>query len=225
MPAPDEHVPPPAADVELLSFLAHELRTPVTVAAGTLSMLESGTYDPLPEAHRHVIVLAMQSVARLQTMADDLSLVARIGRNEWPLHRSVVAISDIIADVADTLHSVNPATRVDIPSDASGATAVVDRLAVGRAVASLARYVIREMTADTVALRIVPDPGANWLVLSAPGPIGSEFPAALGGVDPSTPGSGFALHAASALLAMHDLGAVRFDVGPDAAAVGVAFPR
>lgn len=225
MPARDEHVSPPAADAALLSFLAHELRTPVTVAAGTLSMLESGTYDPLPEAHRHVIVLAMQSVARLQTMADDLSLVARIGRDEWPLHRSVVALTDIIADVAHTLHSVNPATRVDIPSDASSATAVVDRLAIARAVASLARYVIREMTADTVAIRIASAPDANWLLLSSPDPIGGDLPARLDPVDPSTPGSGFALHAAWALLAMHDLGPVRLDVGPDAAAVGIAFPR
>ncbi|MBL8141561.1 MAG: hypothetical protein JNM38_10655, partial [Acidobacteria bacterium] len=49
MTAPDEDARPDTsstAQARLLAFIAHELRTPVTVAVGTLSMLESGRFDP-----------------------------------------------------------------------------------------------------------------------------------------------------------------------------------
>jgi K+-sensing histidine kinase KdpD len=226
--APDEDARPDTsstAQARLLAFIAHELRTPVTVAVGTLSMLESGRFDPLPPPQLHVVEMAMRSVAGVRAMADDMSLVARVARGEWPLHASAVAFDDIIADVAASLHESNPGTTPGIPSDASSATAVVDRGAMVRAVTALATFVMREASASAVTLRIVREPAHDWLVVSSPGPATAPLALDLADVDPSTSGNGFALHAAAALLALHGLRAVRLDTAPDTAAAAIAFPR
>jgi K+-sensing histidine kinase KdpD len=228
MAAPDEDAPTTpasAAHARLLSFVAHELRSPVTVAVGTLSMLESGRYDPLPPAQLHVVAMALRAVAGVKAIADDMGLVARVTRGEWPLLRSAVAIHDIIADIAHVLHGSNPELALDIPSDAPRATVVVDRTSLARAGAALGQFAMREAPGDAVAFRAADTPDHHWLIVSAPGVVPGALDAGAPDLDPSTSGNGFALHAAASLLALHGLRARVLVAEPGRVAVGVAFPR
>jgi K+-sensing histidine kinase KdpD len=228
MAAPDEDdcpTPASATHARLLSFVSHELRTPVTVAVGTLSMLEAGRYDPLPPAQLHVVEMAMRAVAGVKAIADDMGLVARAARGEWPLLRSAVAISDIIADIAHSLQEGNPALDVDIPSDASSAPVVVDRASLARAGVALARFALREAASDALAFRTADSADHRWLVVSAPGAVAAPLTCDAPDVDPSTSGNGFALHAAATLLGLHGLRAIHLASEPGRTAVGIAFPR
>ncbi len=216
--------PDVADDAAFLSFVSHELRAPLTVAVGTLTMLESGRFGALPEPQQRAIAMAGRAVAQLHAFADDMSTAARIVRGEWPLTATAVTFHDIIADVDHRLHQSNTAVDADIPSDASSMTVVVDRGAIARAVGALAQLAARQAGAETVALRVARHHDAAWLVISAGVAADAVTPPGTVPVDPATSGMGFALFVATALLALHGLRAVRLDAPPDGAAFGVAFP-
>ena len=223
---PGGRVPRPdtANHAVFLSFVAHELRAPLTVALGTLSMLESGSFGAMPDQQQRAVRMAARAVTQINTLTDDLSTAARIARGEWPLTTTAVMMHDIIADVGHALQQSNTAVSTDIPSDASRLTVVVDRVAIVRAAVALARLAGRETGLDAADLGVERRGNEAWLVISAGAPGAAVRLPGTVDVDPVTSGMGFALFVAASLLALHGLRAVRLDAPPDSVAFGIALP-
>jgi len=85
----------------LMADIAHELRTPLTVIQGNLEALMDGVYDLTPEnvaaVHRHTVVLS-----RLVADLRDLAL-AEAG--QLRLERKPIALSEVIAQVSESLEA------------------------------------------------------------------------------------------------------------------------
>ncbi|HEX6349036.1 MAG TPA: response regulator [Candidatus Dormibacteraeota bacterium] len=67
-----------ASKSEFLNMAAHELRTPLSVVVGYLSMLVDGTLGPSPETWRRPIEILNLKAAELNKLVDGLLLAARM---------------------------------------------------------------------------------------------------------------------------------------------------
>lgn len=63
---------------EFLNLAAHELRTPLSVVTGYISMLADGTFGQAPEAFEHVLQILLGKSEELNKLVNDLLLAARM---------------------------------------------------------------------------------------------------------------------------------------------------
>jgi len=84
------------AKSEFLNMAAHELRTPLAVVRGYLSMMEDGTLE-IPEAtRRNVVVLLCQKMDELSSMVEKILTAAQIQAGGVELQRQVFDLRDAI---------------------------------------------------------------------------------------------------------------------------------
>jgi len=69
---------------EFLNMAAHELRTPLSVIRGYVSMLEDGSLGRAPDAWHGPIDVVSQKAAELSALVEDLLVAARVEANRIP---------------------------------------------------------------------------------------------------------------------------------------------
>jgi CheY-like chemotaxis protein len=116
------------ADDELLSLLAHELRSPLTPVMTTLEIMKRrGAPDDLTVLERPMRQLARQ--------LDDVLEYSRISRGKIQLHRERVELSRIIDRALETASGFEDKILVAVPR--AGATLVADVERLAKAVSHL----------------------------------------------------------------------------------------
>jgi signal transduction histidine kinase len=84
------------ADLEAFAYLAsHDLAEPLRSVAGFVSLLGRRYHERLDEEGHEIIAYAVDGVARMQAMIDDLLLYSRAGTVDLRLER--VAVGEIVA--------------------------------------------------------------------------------------------------------------------------------
>lgn len=68
------------AKSDFVSIASHQLRTPLTVIKGYMSMIDEGSFGPVPEKLKQPITKAYQSSERLEDLVENLLSVSRIER-------------------------------------------------------------------------------------------------------------------------------------------------
>ena len=137
---------------ELISFMSHDLRTPLAGLRALSEGLEDGVIDDVPRAMTHLRV----AVARMSVLVDDLFALSRIQGTRGAKPQTMVSLTELISDVAS--ESMATARRqgvrldVDLPDN--------DRLAVlgssddlARALTNLTTNAIRH-TEPELAVRL-----------------------------------------------------------------------
>ena len=79
-----------------LHMAAHELRTPISVVAGYLSMLSDGTFGTVPQAWRKPLDILMGKAGELNHIVADLLEASRIEANLLPSHPSDKDLRSIV---------------------------------------------------------------------------------------------------------------------------------
>mgnify|MGYP001097733276 CR=1 FL=1 len=92
------------AKTEFISFVAHELRTPMTSIRGYADMLLEGMFGDLPAQHEQFIQTIHNNVTRMQVLVSDLQDVSRIETGHLKLEIQP-------ADLADALKEALQSTR------------------------------------------------------------------------------------------------------------------
>src|SRR5690554_5463999 len=82
--------------LRLLTLVAHELRSPLTVSSGYLKMLQSDRLGPLTEAQQKAVAASLRASDQLMSLASDLSFLARLHRGEAALARTLLTASELI---------------------------------------------------------------------------------------------------------------------------------
>lgn len=80
----------------LTADVAHELRTPLHIIQGNLEGILDGVYVPTPDH----IEATLQETRALARLVDDLRTLSLAESGQLPLHREVVDVHDLLADVA-----------------------------------------------------------------------------------------------------------------------------
>ena len=168
--------------VRLLSLAAHEFRTPASVVAGYLRMLQRDTESPLPERQRRMVDEAAKSCARLVALITELSDIGTLDSG-----RSVASprerfdLFELLGDVARNVHEAEDRdVRLVTTGLDSGALIEGERTRLAEAFASIFKALLREqpaavtMACDRRMHR--DDTGASAVVVIAPE---SELPRAL----------------------------------------------
>jgi signal transduction histidine kinase len=87
---------PHAPDGELINSLAHELRTPLSVISGYISMFEDGTFGPVPQAWRAPTELLGLKTRELASMVDSLLEAGRIREDKLTVRADPLEIGAVI---------------------------------------------------------------------------------------------------------------------------------
>jgi signal transduction histidine kinase len=140
----------------LLSLIAHELRTPLSVTSGYVKMLASERPGPLNEAQKHALGGAGRSCAHLTTVATDLSLLGRLERGEVSPQPAAIDLAALVQEVVEgfVVHPDHPVTvTLTGGTTAPPLTLQADREHLRRTLTALLAAVVRAAP-DDGAVRI-----------------------------------------------------------------------
>ena len=144
-----------------LSMAAHELRTPLSVVIGYLSMLQDGTLKP-EQASRPLEIL-MSKAKELNKIVNDLLMAARIEGGTVPTEVVTLDLREVIADALTRAEPRAILLKADVSSDLPSEPVFIDadREQISRVIDNLVNNALTYSTAQPwvrVALYGEPEP-------------------------------------------------------------------
>ncbi len=110
-----------AAKNDFISFVAHELKTPMTSIRGYTDLLISGAMGELNDGQENFLQIVRANVARMATLVSDLADVSRIEAGRLRLDFQAVDMAEVIDEaVRSQRHSLDSKRQqlsVDVPDD------------------------------------------------------------------------------------------------------------
>lgn len=134
---------------ELVSFMSHDLRTPLAGLRALAEGLEDGVVTDVPGALQHF----RATVARMTTMVDDLFALSRVQGTHEPRQLCLVALSELVCDVASETEATarKAGVRLEVSLPERDNLAVLGRHEdLSRALGNLLSNAIRHTDPDQV---------------------------------------------------------------------------
>ncbi len=120
-------------DARFTSDVSHELRSPLTTLAASLSVLE-GRREELPERSRQALDLLAAEIRRFQKMVADLLEISRLDAGSADFETSVVEVGELLRNAVS---STRTSVVVEVDDHVSGRIIAVDKRRFERIVANL----------------------------------------------------------------------------------------
>jgi signal transduction histidine kinase len=137
--APKENYP------DLLSLAVHELRTPCSVVAGYLRLLQRDGGDPITDHQRKMLSEAEKSCARFIALIAELSDVSKLDSGAIALASQPIDIFSLVGEVAEHVHEASDReVRLTVTGEATGAPATGDAVRLRAAFTAVFRAILRE---------------------------------------------------------------------------------
>jgi signal transduction histidine kinase len=130
--------------LELLSLAVHEFRTPATIVAGYLRMLQQDTGHPLDAQQRKMVDEAVQSCMRLVALVKELSEVANLDAGTAQLGRQSFDLFPTILDVAASVQELDHKVSFQLRGASEGAMITGDLTRLRTAIAAIFHAIQRE---------------------------------------------------------------------------------
>jgi len=84
------------AKAEFVSTVSHELRTPLTSIKGSLGLVQSGVFGPLPEVFQPMVEIAYNNSDRLVRLINDLLDIEKMGAGKMEFHLAPVDLGSLL---------------------------------------------------------------------------------------------------------------------------------
>ncbi len=120
-------------DARFTSDVSHELRSPLTTLAASLSVLEARR-EELPERSQKALELLAAEIRRFQRMVGDLLEISRLDVGSADVDRSVVEVGELVRNSVSTTGASVP---VEVEPEAAGRLIAVDKRRFERIMANL----------------------------------------------------------------------------------------
>jgi signal transduction histidine kinase len=120
-------------EVRFTSDVNHELRSPLTTLATSLSVLEARR-EELPDRSRRALDLLSDEVRRFRRLVDDLLEISRLDAGLGEVHLDEVTLGSL---VEHTVGATAASVMIDMPPDATELRVLVDKRRFERIVANL----------------------------------------------------------------------------------------
>jgi PAS domain S-box-containing protein len=113
---------------ELVATVSHELRTPLTSMRASLSLLESGAVEGVPEDAMELIGIAHRHCERLVRMVNDMLDVEKVESGNVNLVRVEQDVAPILRDAVAAMqgHAHQAGVRIEVAGTLTGVRAEVD---------------------------------------------------------------------------------------------------
>jgi len=109
------------AKTEFISFVAHELRLPMTSIRGYAELVLTGTAGAVNEQQANFLNVIRSNVERMVILISDLADISRIESGHFRLEFGAVSVADIVSEVTSSLHrqieEKQQSLTVQIPGD------------------------------------------------------------------------------------------------------------
>ncbi len=198
-----------------MRLTTHELRRPLSIFKGYVSMIESGELGEVPaEVHKAILRIAV-SANEMAKLIDDLAAVGRLEEPDKVLRRERYPVDQLIKDAVDVVRAEALAKKISIIEriDPSRSTIQVDidrmRVALQNLLSNAVKYSPPE---SSVEVRVEPQRGALTIVVEDQGygipaeEIPHIFDKYYRGVTPETqkmPGTGLGLYIVKQIAELH----------------------
>lgn len=147
---------------DLVTYLAHDLKTPLASVVGYLSLLEEAPDLPVEQRARFTGI-ALDKARRLDALIEEFFDITRFDFHDIVLTRGYVDLSLMLAQVADEFYPTLAAQHKDVSIDASdGLTALVDGDKMARVFNNIMKNAIAysyEGSTIAIAARRMPEGG------------------------------------------------------------------
>ena len=148
---------------ELISDLAHELRSPITVIHGYLEMISVGMTTFTPDIQSQI----QAETERLMRLVNNLLELARVEAGHLPLRLESVALPSLLKGVVMTFTAIslqaNCQLKIQIPKDLPPVYVDCDRLK--QILINLLSNAIKYTPNGTVTIRAGADRGSVWIAV------------------------------------------------------------
>lgn len=118
----------------LLDVVVHELRSPLTVAAGYVTMMRDGTIEQPPRSWERPLQMVEDKLAECQTLVEELLLAARLESGRVTAERTVVELETLARRAADRATPKAALLKATVSTEApqGGIRAIADPAHVDR---------------------------------------------------------------------------------------------
>jgi|ERR1700730_4605797 len=198
-----------------MRLTTHELRRPLSVFRGYVSMIESGDLGEVPaDVHKAILKIAV-SANEMTKLIDDLAEVGRLEQPDKVLRREPYPVDQLIKDAVEVVRAEALAKKIAIIEriDPSRTTIQVDidrmRVALQNLLSNAVKYSPPE---SSVEVRVEPQRGALTIVVEDQGygipaeEVPHIFDKYYRGVTPetqNTPGTGLGLYIVKQIAELH----------------------
>lgn len=152
---------------ELVAYLAHDIKTPLTSVMGYLTLLKEA--PELPQETRVAYAdIALDKAERLEGLVDEFFEITRYNLQSIPIERQTIDLVLLCRQVADEFYPEAQARSLEIKIDAPDtAPLFADPDKIGRALSNIVRNalayadadttvrIVVELTEDTARLRVI----------------------------------------------------------------------
>jgi signal transduction histidine kinase len=113
---------------DVLRLASHELRSPLTVLNGYLSLVEGGFYGEIPEPLAGVMRILQRRTADMNSLVNDMLVAARVEDGPAEVEREVTDLREVLrAAVADVMPRASAQHRLELHLPDDPVLARVDR--------------------------------------------------------------------------------------------------
>ena len=91
---------------EFLQLASHELRTPITLIVGYLSMLEEGVLGEIPDAVKQVLPLMSSRMSQMNQIVDRMLTASRMLDTSTAIEVQPVLVDQVVHDVRESLELI-----------------------------------------------------------------------------------------------------------------------
>ncbi|UUZ84112.1 HAMP domain-containing protein [Paenibacillus sp. P26] len=98
---------------ELITNVSHDLRTPLTLIMGYLRSLHDKNYET-PEQAASYIGIAYSKSEKLKSLIDDLFEYTKLSNQDVPLHKSGVAINEVLEQLVEEYVTIGEEQQVTL---------------------------------------------------------------------------------------------------------------
>lgn len=128
----------------ILNLVSHELRSPLTVAVGYVSMLEEEALGPLTPESRSVLPIVTAKLNAMETLVEQMLEVSRLEESTLVLKRECLDLREVCQDTVETLRPlIGDGHRVELEEPASAVWVSGDRDRLGTVLVNMLSNAIK----------------------------------------------------------------------------------
>jgi len=210
---------------QFISLAVHELRTPASVVAGYLRMLEHD--DTLTDRQRKMIGEAEKSCARIAEIIAELSDIGKAEAGILKLAQEPIDVFELAAEVAERVQEGRDrGVRLEVRGDATGGRTRGDAARLRKALDAIFRAILREKDGNTIVVADRRRDGRSsfLLVVAEEQSVAAAYESPVGALFEKRGGLGLALPLARRIIEVHG-GEVWSPAAPEALEKGAILIR